>query len=263
MEHQFKVNESDRPMFINADTYESALEQLTLIGYTIKVDDFIIEPTGNIREQVSQDEIDEINRKNKEDRDSAVSLQIICDSCDNTQSEVNSSGKLVSLLNKFDFFGRSLLLCDSCLAKEKATLLTAKAESSITLQEKIEKIVAKRVNNKVEHWTELYNETRPSWTVDNFESLEVMRDSLVEFIVSLEQLTFDSKAKMRAAYDSARELEARLDKAGREKLIFDPNFKAPDNSEHKRMSREDKARADLVKMGMSEAMINEFLKGKS
>jgi len=173
----------------------------------------------------------------------------------------------------------SLALCVECSIKEKNVIQAPKQSISInghsnipehkdTLQGRIETIVEKTVDKSVDRWQDIYNTERKAWVVSNFESQAAMRSSLLEFLVTMENMQFEAKTKARAAYDSARELDATLSKSERDALINDPNFKPAENSEFKkrkiqttRQSKEDKARAALEALGLSAEEIRQAMKG--
>lgn len=304
-EYEFKVNETARPIFIKAETEEEALDQIKLIGYTIKpeeamkalwskeneeqanarfdnrvdtVEDIALElDTEQYSNEVKHIEIGEaydplaflnsISAKPEVELnfDKPIVHNIVtvkkiskldktqpCDCCENLQE------------HELPYFGRTLYLCDTCYAKEKP-VSEVKQETTYgnNLQDRIEKVVAKTVDVSQERWQLLYNQEIPAWLPENFTSNEEFRDKLTASIVELENMVFESKVKLRKRYDSARELEAKLSKAERAALINDPNFKVPENSQYKtakeRMSKEDKARKDLMDMGMSKEQIDEYL----
>lgn len=254
MEYQFRCKDVKRPIFLKADSEADALAQLAMIGYVI--DDSPIVEEIKIELPAQETIKVEAPLTPKPTKKSTVNVKppTVCDCCDNEQDP----------LKELEYFGRKLLLCDTCYAKEKpATVKPLETTYGLNLQDKIEKIVAKTVDVSQEKWQVLYNEERPNWVVSNFESMMDMRDKLVSFIVELESMQFATKAKMRVAYDASRELEAKLSKAEREALIFDPNFKVPENSQHKkvRMTKEEKNRLALIEMGMSEEDIKKFLEG--
>lgn len=181
-------------------------------------------------------------------------MPIACDSC-----SVESTD-----LHRYETFGRVLYLCNDCIDKEKALSQLAARDTTPykeSIAGKIEHVIDERTKHKntVEKWQQLYNETRLAWIPQNFNSVADMRSQLVDFIESLENLEFETKAKRRATSDAARELDARLSKAEREALINDPNFKAPENSQFKkqvkttRETKNDKAIKGLMALGLSEA----------
>lgn len=262
-EFQFRVNEVKYPIFLKGETEADALSQLKLIGYTLNTEPLTpIEVAARIHDKnITTEEAppsikESITQSISKEKKSTVNVKqtTTCDCCDNEQDP----------LVELNYFGRVLLLCDTCYAKEKPTT-TRQLDTTYgnNLQDKIEKIVAKTVNVSQERWQELYNEERPAWIISNFESMMDMRDKLVSFIVELEQMQFATKAKMRVAYDASRELEAKLTRQQREALVFDPNFKVPENSQHNkiRMTKEERSKASLTAMGMSEKQIAEFLEG--
>lgn len=291
-EYEFKVNETARPIFIKAETEEEAVSQLTLIGYTVKPEPTIEEEAldyagasedialeldtaqySNEVKHIESTEYDPLAFLNSISAKPEVELNFDkpivhnivtvkkvskldktqpCDCCENLQE------------HELPYFGRTLYLCDTCYAKEKP-VSEVKQDTTYgnNLQDRIEKVVAKTVDVSQERWQLLYNQEIPAWLPENFSSNEEFRDKLTQSITELENLVFESKVKLRKRYDSARELEAKLSKAERAALINDPNFKVPENSQYKtakeRMSKEDKARKDLMDMGMSKEQIDEYL----
>lgn len=178
-------------------------------------------------------------------------------------------------LKTIDFHGRKLTLCPDCLVKEQQALQRADKialeKFEDTAHYRIEQLVQRNVkeNCTVAKWQEIYSTERPHWVISNFNSVDEMKAKLVEFITSCEKLEWEQRAKKRAAFDAAKEMEARLSKEEREALINDPNFKVPTNSEFKKLTAEReldeavktigkslnkeqrKALAGLLKMGMN------------
>lgn len=166
-------------------------------------------------------------------------------------------------LNKY---GRKIAYCDTHYEFEAAKLNKQaydSAQADTNLPFKIEQVVKKTVNHSIQSSIELYNNERTNWLVENFESAEQMRDALIQFIVSIENLVFEKKNKLRAAYDAARELDASLSKTERDALINDPKFKAPENKEFKKKitkgTKESKARAALEALGITSEAIDAML----
>jgi hypothetical protein len=187
-------------------------------------------------------------------------------------------------LTTIDFHGRKLTLCSVCLAKEKQALAQADKVAlesfENTAHYRIEQIVTKNIKEQctVAHWQEIYATERPHWIVSNFSSVDELKSKLVEFITSMEKLEWECRAKKRAAFDAAKEMEARLSKEERDALLFDPNFKVPTNSEFKKIAKEReldeamktlgvekdknkrKAVEGLLKAGMTVEQIKEMIK---
>lgn len=253
-EFTFKVKGSKKPFFLRAENYEDAQSQIEMIGYEIDTE---IETAPEAKESITQESIiqESITKKHEV-------AQTECDSCSTEQFETNKAGNKVSLLKELPYFGRVLRLCDTCYAKEKVVAeKKLDTKYGANFQDKIERIVADKVNKSEFRWSEIYNAERPAWVLANFTSIEEMRDKLVQFIVDLEDLDFKTKTKIRIGYDVAREFEAKLSREQREALVTDPNFQIPDNSEYRvRMSKEDKMIAKLKGMGMTDKAIDEFLK---
>jgi carboxylesterase type B len=162
-------------------------------------------------------------------------------------------------LVKIETFGRSLWVCAECHTKEVAAQENlSKTDYKDSLTQRIETVVAKSVDKTPLRFEQIYNDERKAWVVSNFESIQDMREKLTAYLIELEDLEFTRKSKIRAAYDGARELDAKLSKAERDLLINDPNFKVPENKQFKklkteRQSKEDKAIAALMVLGLSEA----------
>jgi hypothetical protein len=146
-------------------------------------------------------------------------------------------------LTLLNYHGRKLWLCDGCYDKEK--LLIKNGEKNLheyqkNVPDRIEVLVDITIRREttIEKYQELYSKERPHWVLANFESIEDMRNQLVEFITSMERLEWETKTKKRVAYDAARELDTRLSREEREKLINDPTFKVPTNSEYKKIQKD-------------------------
>lgn len=187
-------------------------------------------------------------------------------------------------LNELLFHGRKMYLCDECHSKDVSLLKTQANQNQRIVTDSVEtQVVAevKKLHQNFERWQEIYVTERPNWIISNFESPEEMKEQLVAFIVSMEKLEWEIKAKRRAAFDSAKELDARLSKEDRDRLINDPSFKPPTNSEFKKIVKERetdqamksldipgatkqqrKAAEGLLKMGMSIEDIKATLKLK-
>lgn len=165
-----------------------------------------------------------------------------CSVIDVPSNETSIPTKTVNL-TMLNFHGRKLWLCEDCYAKEQQIL--NKGEMNLheyqknvpdRIEQKVESIVKQQTT--VAKWQDLYSSERPNWVLSNFQSVDELREKLVEFIASMEVLEWEIKTKKRAAYDSAKELDTRLSKEQREALINDPNFKVPTNSEFKKIQKE-------------------------
>ncbi len=167
---------------------------------------------------------------------------------------IPSSNKTLVLLN---FHGRKLWLCEECHEKEKRVLQhseTALHEYNKNVPDRIERIVQARVKEAcpVSKWQEIYATERTQWIVSNFENVDAMKSALADFITSMEVLEWEHRTRKRAAFDAAKELDARLSKEDREKLINDPNFKVPTNSEFKKIQKDRELDVFINEAGMKE-----------
>jgi hypothetical protein len=173
-------------------------------------------------------------------------------------TSVLGRGKVLKMIKKepkdltlLNYHGRKLWLCDTCYDRER--LLIKNGEKNLheyqkNVPDRIEvlvDVVAKR-EQTVAAYRDLYEKERPHWVLSNFASIEDMRNQLVEFITSMERLEWETKTKKRVAYDAARELDTRLSREEREKLINDPTFKVPTNSEYKKIQK-DREMDEVVK----------------
>lgn len=192
----------------------------------------------------------------------------------------------VTELKTLDFHGRKMILCESCYSKEEALLKASHKnlhEYQKNIPDKIENKVEEAMKGyaTIERWQDLYVTERAQWILANFESVEDMRDKLHDFILSMEKLQWETKAKKRVAFEAAKELDARMTREQREALINDPNFKPATNSEFKKLAKERevdeavktldipgataaqrKAIASLAAMGISAEDIKKTLKIK-
>lgn len=151
-------------------------------------------------------------------------------------------GKKVTL-QLLNFHGRKLYLCPECYEKEQVVLRSSEKnlhEYNKNIPDRLEDKVQAEIKRTctVAKWQDLYSTEREQWVLSNFSGIDDMRDKLTEFIISMEKLEWEIRTKKRAAFDSSKELDARLSKEEREALINDPNFKVPTNSEFKKIQAE-------------------------
>lgn len=146
-------------------------------------------------------------------------------------------------LHLLDFHGRKLYLCTLCHGRE--TALLKKSELNLhnyqrNVPDQIETRVIKWKKEQLtlEGWQQVYVTERPNWVIENFNSLEEMKEKMYEFIISMEKLEWEVKTRRRAVQDASKELDARLSIEERKALISDPNFKPATNSEFKKISQE-------------------------
>ena len=164
-------------------------------------------------------------------------------------------------LKTLSFHGRKLELCENCYAREYKLM----NEGQINLHsydknipDKIEHVLNNFTREKltVAHWQEVYSTERPNWVVENFENLDEMRAKLVEFITSMELLSWEAQTKKRAAFDAAKELDTRLNKADRDRLVNDPSFRPATNSEFKKIAEERTLDIELKALGIEGLELN-------
>lgn len=159
-------------------------------------------------------------------------------------------------LQTLEFHGRKLTLCPSCFEKESALLKSSASqlhEYRKNIPDKIEHRVQDEIKTlcTVARWQEVYVTERPNWILANFDSIDDMRDKLTEFMVSMEKLEWETRTRKRAAYDAAKELDARLSRDERDRLVNDPNYKVPDNTEFKKIAKERELDEFIKSMGLS------------
>lgn len=149
------------------------------------------------------------------------------------------------------FHGRKLELCAACYEKEQVILRTGQKELNQydrNVPDKIENVLNRftKENLNIGKWQEVYTTERPNWVVSNFASQDEMKEKLIEFICSMERLAWEAQTRKRAAFDAAKELDARMSKSERDALINDPSFKPASNSEFKKIA-EDRALDEIIK----------------
>lgn len=159
-------------------------------------------------------------------------------------------------LKELSIHGRKLTLCESCYAKEKALITANKNEDEQLVSQSVERSViheVKELHKDFNKWQDIYVTERKAWVIENFKSVDEMKSKLVDFIVAMETLEWEIKSKRRAAFDSAKELDARLSKEDRDRLINDPSFKPPTNKEFKKISVEREVDQTMKSLDLSGA----------
>lgn len=156
------------------------------------------------------------------------------------------------------FHGRKMLLCEDCHAKEEKLLNSTEInlhEYRKNMPDRIERLVEAQTKPllTLEAWQQIYTTERPQWVLKNFENLDDMKQKLTDFIVSMEKLEFEAKAKKRAAFDAAKELDARLSKEERDALINDPAFKVPENKQFVKIQKERELDEAIKTLGLAGA----------